>query len=118
MDQNGRVKPSSAPYDNRELLLWVLDPVLLCAQIDWYPQFLQQNKDIREYFRVMAKAATFTGAKSMSKEGLLFLICRIPSKIAEIAEKCGDPELDGRNFKKLDAFLKDHPEFDLRVTAH
>jgi hypothetical protein len=106
--------PYVGTYENRELLKWLLNPDMLRCLIPWWDDFLKQQADIRMMYKVHAKSAQFTKTKNISTGGLFYHICRVPVNIAEIICAC-DHELDGRNEQKLELFLKDHPDFDLRV---
>jgi hypothetical protein len=87
------------------------------ATIPWWGSFVQQQKDIREMYRVHAKSAPVTGSKNFSVGGGFFHTCRIPVNVVEIMTAC-DPELDGSNEPKMEQFLRDFPLFDLRVRGN
>lgn len=101
-------------YEGRELLKYLLNREFLRVALPWYNDFLMQQHEIREMYRVYAKSARFTKSKNISVGGEFYMMCRIPSNLVEIMCSC-DPELDGTSDAKLELFLKDHPDFDLRV---
>lgn len=111
------VRSSGFLYENRELLKWLLNPDLLRKMIPWWDSFERQQAEIRHFYLNVGKRSPFTGTHNISRAGLFFHQARIPINIAEIISACDYELADGRNQQKFEAFLKDHPVFDLRVTS-
>jgi hypothetical protein len=101
-------------YENKEAIAWVLDPLRLRAMFKWWLDFEAQQEHIRRMYKERDQVAPFTRSLTMSKEGGFMASWRIPSRIDEILLKL-DPELDGQNMRKMNAFLRDYPVFDLRM---
>jgi hypothetical protein len=96
------------------MIAWLMDPMRLRAMFDWWPQFEQQQHDVKEMYRMNGIASTFTRQKTFTKEGEFMHYMRIPSRLDVLFCKL-DPELDGTNMAKVRKLLRDYPIFDIRV---
>jgi hypothetical protein len=110
----GELRTSSFAYENREMLKYVLNPAMLCKQIPWYENFLLDNAIAREHLRQYGISGKYdTRTRGFDRDREMQLFARIPSRLMAVILYC-DPELD-TNERKFEVFLKDFPEFDLRV---
>lgn len=81
---------------------------------EWWDAFVEQQEQYRQMYRDRDLAGQFDRSLTLTKGGFGLHYYRIPVKIDEILIKL-DPELDGRNMKKMNRFLRDFPVFDLRI---
>lgn len=110
-------------YENAEMIAWLLDPERIRYMLGqfssggWrWDSFVKEQEDLRQRYKERAQIAPFTRSLTYSKEKNFMHTHRVPVKVDEILLKL-DPELDGRNDKKLNKFLSDFPVFDLRMRA-